>query len=535
MKHLQQQTNGILIRPRRNSRRSALVNADASRQTAPRKGELGSTSILGPVAAILSPLQAALRRMTGFFRAVAHRTEKPPSIVPGTSGLVHEAVAVPSFPAVKRFYDVVFSFAGLVVLSPVFLLIAALVKIADGGDVFYRQLRIGLHGRPFRICKFRTMVPAAEQAGPSVTKGGDVRVTWIGRILRRTKLDELPQLWNVLKGEMSLVGPRPEVPRYVQHYTAEQRDILRFKPGITDLATLCFRDEETLLGNTENLEEFYIQQCIPRKLELNREYARRANLLSDTWIILRTVCPYWIGVLLTYGIILAASFWLSYELIYDFAPPPVPARQFWRELLAVLALQLGCLAWRHQCRGLLSYFSFPELRQIGAALGLATVGLLVWWAAAGIPPRNVILINFLLSVSSLSGFRVLLRLGRERSAGEEDAPADPPARVGIIGAGSTGAQLARELMAQKKFGRIVVAFFDDDSQKWQKRIHEVPVVGMPECLLDGWTEKLDEVVIAMPGASADRIRALDQLLQQTGLKFYTLSSPIKFWGGQQLA
>jgi FlaA1/EpsC-like NDP-sugar epimerase len=236
-------------------------------------------------------------------------------------------------------------------------------------------------------------------------------------------------------------------------------------------------------------------------------------------------------VLLTYGIILIASFWLAYELIYDFAPPAAFARQFWGEISVVLALQLGCLAWRQQCRGLLSYFSFPELRQIGAALGLAAVGLLVWWAAgAGSPPpRNVILVDSLLSVSLLSGFRVLLRLWRERSAGEEDAPAGPPARVGIIGAGTTGAQLALELIVKKKFGRNVVAFFDDDSQKWQKRIHEVPVVGMPECLLDGWTEKLDEVVIAMPGAPADRIRELEQLLRQTGLKFYTVSCPIKFW------
>src|SRR5947208_918526 len=227
---------------------------------------------------------------------------------------------------------------------------------------------------------------------------------------------------------MSLVGPRPEVPFYVQHYTAEQRDILQCKPGITDLASLCFRDEEVLLGNADNLEEFYIQQCMPRKLALNREYALRANLLRDTWLILG---------------------------------------------------------------------------------------------------------DFLLSGSLLSGFRVLLRLWRERSAGEEDASVDPPARVGIIGAGSTGAKLALELIVKKKFGRVIVAFFDDDSQKWQKRIHEVPVVGMPECLLDGWSEKLDEVVIAMPSAPAERIRELDELLRQTGLRFYTVSCPIKFWGRQQ--
>jgi UDP-GlcNAc:undecaprenyl-phosphate GlcNAc-1-phosphate transferase len=183
---------------------------------------------------------------------------------------------------------------------------------------------------------------------------------------------------------------------------------------------------------------------------------------------------------------------------------------------------------------LLSYFSFPELRQVGTALGLAAIGLLVLWAAGnGRPPRNVILVNALLSFSLLSGSRVLLRLWRERSAREEEAPANPPARVGIIGAGSTGAQLALELIGNRKFGRSVVAFFDDDFQKWQKNIHEVPVVGMPECLLEGWTEKVDEVIIAMPGAPADRIREIDQLLRKTGLKFYTVCSPAGFLGRQQ--
>jgi lipopolysaccharide/colanic/teichoic acid biosynthesis glycosyltransferase len=452
---------------------------------------------------------------------------------PGDAARVpaHEATAVaPLHATAKRLYDIVFSFGGLVVLSPLFLLIAVLIKAADDGEVFYRQLRIGFLGRPFRICKFRTMVAAAEQAGPCVTKAGDARITWIGRILRKTKLDELPQLWNVLKGEMSLVGPRPEVPRYVEHYTPEQREILRCRPGITDLASLYFRDEEALLGNAANLEEFYFQHCIPRKLRLNQEYAARANLLSDTWIIIQTLCPYWVGTLATYGILLAASYCLACALIYDFTPPAKSALQFWRELSVALALQLGFLMWRKQCRGLLSYFSFPELRQLGTALSLATVGLLALWAAgAGVAPRNVILVNGLLSFYLLSGFRLLLRLWRERSEGEEDAPANPPTRVGIIGAGSTGAQLALELVGKKKLGRIPIAFFDDDSQKWQKCIHEVPVVGMPECLLDGWTAKLDEVIIAMPSAPLDRVREIHQLLSKTGLKVYAVSGSGSFW------
>lgn len=447
----------------------------------------------------------------------------------GPSGAVFRCTA-------KRLYDVCFSFCGLLLLVPLFAVIAVLVKIADGGDIFYRQARVGRGGREFLIYKFRTMVAAAETAGPSVTKNGDARVTWIGRILRKTKLDELPQLWNVLKGDMSLVGPRPEVPRYVRHYTPEQQEILRHKPGITDLASLCFRDEEALLANADNLEEFYIRHCIPRKLRLNQEYAARANLLSDTWIVLQTVCPYWVGVLACYSLILAASFWLAYALIYNFASPGLSTVPFWRELGGALFLQLICLTWRKQCKGLLSYFSYPELRQVGVALGAAAVGLLGWSVTGdGLPPFNVVLIDLLLSFCLLGGFRFLLRWWRERSAGEADKLADPPARVGIIGAGTTGARLALELTGNRQLGRMVVAFFDDDFRKWQKHIHDVPVAGMPECLLDGWTQKLDEVVIAMPGAPADRVHEIEQLLRKTSLKFYSVSNPARFWDRQLAA
>jgi FlaA1/EpsC-like NDP-sugar epimerase len=267
------------------------------------------------------------------------------------------------------------------------------------------------------------------------------------------------------------------------------------------------------------LEEFYLRQCLPRKLRLNADYAGRANLFSDTWIILQTICPYWTGVLVGYGIILAVSFWLSCGLIYNFAPLPLSALQFWRELCLTLALQLACLTLRKQWRGLLSYFSFHELKQIGAALGLAGAGLLAWSAVnVGQPPPNVILVDTLLSFSLLGGFRVLLRRWRERSEGEEEAQVNPPTRVGIIGAGRAGAQLALQLTGHRNIGRVAVAFFDDDFRKWQKSIHDVPVIGMPECLLDGWKDKVDEVVITLPDVPADRLQEIEQLLRNTKLR-----------------
>ena len=192
----------------------------------------------------------------------------------------------------KRVYDLFFAALGLSILAPLFLLLGLLVKWSDGGPVFYRQERVGLGGRRFRIWKFRTMVVDADRRGIPVTRDGDPRITRVGRFLRKTKLDELPQLWNVLVGEMSLVGPRPEVPRYVERYSEAQRAILSLKPGITDLATLRFRNEEDLLRGAEDTEAFYLEYCVPRKIELNLEYARQAGLWRDTMIILKTVLPW---------------------------------------------------------------------------------------------------------------------------------------------------------------------------------------------------------------------------------------------------
>ena len=202
----------------------------------------------------------------------------------------------------KCLFDMVFASVGLLVLAPAGLLIALLIKLSDGGPVFYRQTRIGQLGKPFRIWKFRSMVVNADKIGVQFTKDEDPRITRIGRFLRKTKLDELPQLWNVLVGDMSFVGPRPEVSRYVDRYTPEQREILKYKPGITDMAPLLFRDEEALLRGTVDVEGFYLQYCLPKKIELNREHAERASLLRDIWIIMQTLCPYWLGVLAIYGV-----------------------------------------------------------------------------------------------------------------------------------------------------------------------------------------------------------------------------------------
>lgn len=189
----------------------------------------------------------------------------------------------------KRGFDVVCAALGLVALSPLFAVLAACIKLGDGGPVFFRQQRTGYRGRPFRIWKFRTMVPDAERRGALLTADRDPRITRVGHWLRRTKMDELPQLLNVLAGEMSLVGPRPEVARYVALYTPAQRGVIDIVPGITDPASLAYRDEGRLLAGAPDPERAYVDRIMPDKIRLNLEYAGRATLWTDVAVILNTV------------------------------------------------------------------------------------------------------------------------------------------------------------------------------------------------------------------------------------------------------
>jgi len=184
--------------------------------------------------------------------------------------------------------DVLLSAAGLALLLPLFVAVAIAIKLSDGGSVFYRQLRIGRGFRPFYIHKFRTMVPGADRMGAGITSAGDPRVTTLGSILRRYKLDELPQLWDVLRGEMALVGPRPEIPEFVERYRSVYEPLLSVRPGITDPAALEFSNEEEILSGA-HFQKTYEEEVLPRKLSLSLEYFKGRTWKSDLGIVLRTL------------------------------------------------------------------------------------------------------------------------------------------------------------------------------------------------------------------------------------------------------
>lgn len=190
---------------------------------------------------------------------------------------------------VKRAFDIVIAALGLAALSPLMLGAAVLVKLTSWGPVLFRQQRIGRGGRPFWVFKFRTMVQDAPDKGGPITFGDDPRITPLGKLLRKTKLDELPQLFNVLVGDMSLVGPRPEVSKYVEMFRDDYEEILRVRPGITDLASIQYRDEAEILGKATDPEDEYIHRVLPEKIRLAKEYVQKQSVLFDLTIIGNTL------------------------------------------------------------------------------------------------------------------------------------------------------------------------------------------------------------------------------------------------------
>ena len=189
----------------------------------------------------------------------------------------------------KKFFDYLISFTGLIILSPVFLIIFLIVKLDTGGTAFYEQLRVGKNNNDFKLLKFRSMRVGSDKSGLLTVGDKDSRITKSGYYLRKYKLDELPQLINVLKGEMSFVGPRPEVRKYVDLYDDEQRKVLDVLPGITDVASIKYRNENKLLEDAENPEEYYVKFIMPDKIKLNLDYLSNRSFAGDIKIIFRTI------------------------------------------------------------------------------------------------------------------------------------------------------------------------------------------------------------------------------------------------------
>ena len=189
----------------------------------------------------------------------------------------------------KRIFDICFSILGFLILSPFLIVVYLIISLTEGVPAFFVQMRVGKNFKLFKLIKFRTMIKEADKKGPVLTNDLDGRITKVGKILRKYKIDELPQLLNVLMGDMSIVGPRPEVPKYVEIFKTDYREILKIKPGLTDYASIAFRNEEELLNRHDNIQDGYTQHILPEKIKLYHKYLNDQSFSTDLKIIFRTI------------------------------------------------------------------------------------------------------------------------------------------------------------------------------------------------------------------------------------------------------
>jgi FlaA1/EpsC-like NDP-sugar epimerase/lipopolysaccharide/colanic/teichoic acid biosynthesis glycosyltransferase len=422
----------------------------------------------------------------------------------------------------KRIFDVTASAAGLIILSPVFLLAALLVKMGGRGPVFFRQERVGRGFRPFTIYKFRTMVVGAEGMGPGITAAADPRVTSVGQLLRKSKIDELPQLINVLRGDMSLVGPRPELPQYVNLFRGEYTEILSVRPGITDPASITYRDESPILAESGEPEELYLRVILPEKLRLGKEYVNRSSFAYDLKLIATTIVTvvypgrsldrffnslsphrYPIAAFVQCALLVLAQY-LAFWIRFDGQIPAKEMQLFVQTAPMVLALRLAFFYPFRLYRGLWRYVSIQDLQSIAASVLLSSGA---WWILSRLVPplhsypRSVIILDAILSIGLLAGVRLMRRVHRELGSASSHTR-----RVLVVGSGDAGERVLRGVLAAGRGEYRVLGLIDGDPNRRGASIHNTPVLGAfneMESILR--REDPDEVLIAFSATpEADR-------------------------------
>jgi FlaA1/EpsC-like NDP-sugar epimerase/lipopolysaccharide/colanic/teichoic acid biosynthesis glycosyltransferase len=453
-----------------------------------------------------------------------------------------------------RGLDLVASGLGLFVLAPLFLLIGLAIKFTSPGPAFYRAERVGWGGRAFTLYKFRSMVQNADRRGPGITGGGDPRVTQVGRFLRRAKLDELPQLINVLRGEMSLVGPRPEDPRYVALYTPEQRRVLAARPGITSHASLHYIEEEDLLAGAD-WETTYRRRVMPHKLSMDLAYLRQRSAWTDLALILKTVAalfrlPVWIDLVqklrnrhfflldgIAFMLIPALALCLRLE---RWGWWPGMARALVLFTLAAVAVKISIFYKMGLYRRYWRYAGVDDLARVMVAAGLSTLALtsLFYYLHASLEPyrlamfRTVPVIDGMLTALVVVGYRFGLRglyHWQQRSRSLLGGR-----RVLVVGAGEQGTMAVSEMRANPQLDMEPLAFVDDDPAKIGSRIQNLPVLGasqdIPE-LVDRY--QIQRIILAIPSAPLPRRREILAICERSGVATHSLPGMYKILAGHK--
>ncbi len=435
----------------------------------------------------------------------------------------------------RRAFDAILAAGTLLLLSPLLLVVCVLILALDGPPVLYRGERVGRGGTPFHMLKFRTMVRDAARAGPGVTMGADPRITRLGAVLRRTKLDELPQLLNVLWGDMSLVGPRPEDPRFVALYTPEQRRVLEVRPGITSPASIAFRDEQSRLAGAT--EQDYVHRVLPLKLRLDLEYVDHHSLAVDISVLAQTAAALlptataqrllrrYLPWVVIDGLTVAIAFYASFALRFGGLHGAGGAEALGTLNVVIVPIILLYLATEHVWglnQRIWRYATASEIMLVLnvclVATAIAVLGDLLAGLVFGVRdlPLSVVVLGGFFTFMGIVLTRFRGRILRAAWRRRPGSPSTPTATL-IYGAGDAGHFVAWRLVTLPEGNAYhVIGFIDDDPRKWGLRIHGLPVLGgrmvLPEIVR---RRGIQLVVVAIANIPGEALRDLVTVCQAT--------------------
>lgn len=433
---------------------------------------------------------------------------------------------------IKRAFDIIISFFAVIFLLPVMAVIALLVRLDSAGKIIFKQERVGKDEKVFLIYKFRTMVEDAQKLGPSITAQNDPRVTQIGYLLRRLKLDELPQFFNVLKGNMSMVGPRPEVPNIVAQFPEHAKKIFTVKPGIIGLNQIENIDEASMLTDQDQVEKFYLEKILPQKIKNDLSYVNNKNPYKDLQILLGGAAAVIMNSIklryilesrrrITFLIIdlclAVLSFWLGYLLRFEGNIPHDEKTLLFSMIPFIVFLRTPCFITFGLYQTLWQYLGIQELLSIIKAV---TVGSLLlpfvpFLFQMNLPPRSTLIIDWLLLIVLLGGSRVIFKLTADRLRASSW---DNRKNVLIVGAEDAGESLIREYIKRPSLGYRPIGFLDDNPDKIGMRIHGVKVMAhIAQLASVVKIKKADEVIIALTESPAEQIRGIIQTCKELRL------------------
>jgi FlaA1/EpsC-like NDP-sugar epimerase/lipopolysaccharide/colanic/teichoic acid biosynthesis glycosyltransferase len=438
----------------------------------------------------------------------------------------------------KRFFDILFSIVALLLSAPIFLVVSLLIKADSKGPVFFIQDRVGRGGELFQVIKFRTMVEYAAQFGPKLTAKNDPRITAMGQILRWLKIDELPQLLNVLRGEMSIIGPRPEIPSIVALYREEQRGVLSVRPGMLGPSQIVGRDELEKYPDDVDVESYYVEHILPEKLATDLEYVQNASFVTDILYLFRglqeTIAGsikvkyilesrrriFYLGLDVLFSCL---SYVIAYHLRFDWVIPPAEYTYLMRVLLIILLMRPLAFVYFGLYQRLWKYTDVHDIAAVVKAVSLSTIVIIFFSYLVGLVghPRSVFIVDWFLLVTFMSGFRMSFRFrltnGKSRNGKRKN--------ILIVGAGDTGESLVREVLKNGNLGYQPVGFIDDDPQKKGAFIHGLKVLGrcydIPQIVkLKG----VNEVIVAISRASAGEMTRILGFCDKARVKYRIVPS-----------